>query len=232
MIQNTPEAELMAEKMNMQIAAWCHFYWKEINPGAKRFYRKLSDRAFSQVLLHEIMECSWDSSTKSVTSPRTQSKMSAIAKFEQLNWVKSLSQDKASSSNKKRHVDPNVAFSFQDDFAVGTIHGSNLAPTNSGVQPTLLETIVIGDEDDDISIFTSKTSADSGDPPPLAEEHGSNAAVGDRVASRSDQTPVSSPTANTTTAGANGDNPHASPAPMGPAGTGTPGRVDGGPVGK
>ena len=124
-----------------------------------------------------------------------------------------------------------MAFPFQDDFSVGTIHGSNLAPTNSGVQPASSETIVIGDEDDDISILTSKTSADSGDPLPSAEEHGSNAAVRDWVASGSNQTPVSSPTANTTTARVNGDNPHASPEPTGPAGTGTPGRVDRGPVG-
>ena len=27
-IPNTAEVELMAEKMNVQIAAWCHFYWK------------------------------------------------------------------------------------------------------------------------------------------------------------------------------------------------------------
>jgi hypothetical protein len=53
-IPNMAEAELLAERMNVQIAAWCHFYWKDSNPGAKRFYRKLSDRAFSQVLLHEI----------------------------------------------------------------------------------------------------------------------------------------------------------------------------------
>jgi hypothetical protein len=51
-IPNTAKAELMAERMNVQIAAWCHFYWKETNPGANRFYCKLLDRAFSQVLLH------------------------------------------------------------------------------------------------------------------------------------------------------------------------------------
>jgi hypothetical protein len=56
-IPNTAEAELLAEKMNVQIAAWCHFYWKDLNPGAKKFYRKLLDRAFSQVLLHEICDC-------------------------------------------------------------------------------------------------------------------------------------------------------------------------------
>jgi hypothetical protein len=26
-IPNTLNAELMAERMNFQIAAWCHFYW-------------------------------------------------------------------------------------------------------------------------------------------------------------------------------------------------------------
>ncbi len=36
-IPNTVKAELMAEKMNVQIAAWCHFYWKESDPGAERF---------------------------------------------------------------------------------------------------------------------------------------------------------------------------------------------------
>jgi hypothetical protein len=81
-IPNTAEAELLAEQINIQIAAWCQFYWKESNPGAKRFYRKLSDRAFSQVLLHKIGKCTWDSRTKAVTSPSAQSEMSAIAEFE------------------------------------------------------------------------------------------------------------------------------------------------------
>ncbi len=73
----------MAERMNVQIAAWCHFYWKDTHPGAKQIYYKLSDRAFSQVLLHEIREFTWDSSLKAVTSPSAQSEMSAIAEFEQ-----------------------------------------------------------------------------------------------------------------------------------------------------
>jgi hypothetical protein len=82
-IPNTVEAELLAERMNVQIAAWCHIYWKDLNPGAKRFYRKLSDRAFSQVLLHEIGDCTWDSKLMAVTSPSTQSEMSAVAEFKQ-----------------------------------------------------------------------------------------------------------------------------------------------------
>ena len=68
-IPNTVEVELMAEQMNVQIAAWCYFYWKDTNPGAEKFYRKLSDRAFSQVLLHEIGNCTWDPTLKALTSP-------------------------------------------------------------------------------------------------------------------------------------------------------------------
>ncbi len=37
-IPNTPEAKLMAKRMNVQIAAWCHFYWKSTNPGGEQFY--------------------------------------------------------------------------------------------------------------------------------------------------------------------------------------------------
>ncbi len=63
-IPNTPKDELMAKRMNIQIAAWCYFYWKETNPGADRFYWKLSNRAFNQVLLHEIKECTWNPASK------------------------------------------------------------------------------------------------------------------------------------------------------------------------
>ncbi len=37
-IPNTPMAELMAQRMNVQIPVWCYLYWKEKNPGAERFY--------------------------------------------------------------------------------------------------------------------------------------------------------------------------------------------------
>jgi hypothetical protein len=92
-IPNTPKAETMAEQMNVQIAAWCHYYWKETNPGAEQFYQKLSDRAFNQVLCHKISECTWDAKLKVVTSPRAQTKMTAIAEFKQQDWVKQLAQD-------------------------------------------------------------------------------------------------------------------------------------------
>jgi hypothetical protein len=112
-IPNTPEADTMAEQMNVQIAAWCHFDWKETNPGAEQFYCKLSDRAFNQVLQHEISACMWDSKCKAVTSPRAQTKMTAIAEFKQQDWVQQLMQVDAIQGTTKQHVDLNVAFPVQ-----------------------------------------------------------------------------------------------------------------------
>ena len=118
-IPNTSKAETMAEKMKVQIAAWCHFYWQDTNPGAERFYRKLSDRAFDQVLRHEISACTWDSATKVVTSSRAQTEMAAIAEFEQQDWVQQLAGGvKATNGTAKQHVDPNVAFPFNNDFSL------------------------------------------------------------------------------------------------------------------
>jgi hypothetical protein len=36
-IPNTAEAETMAERMKVKIAAWCHLYWQDTNPGAGKF---------------------------------------------------------------------------------------------------------------------------------------------------------------------------------------------------
>jgi hypothetical protein len=56
--------------------------------------------------------------------------MSAIEEFKQQDWVKLLSQDDCAQQPKRTHVDPNVAFPFQDDFSVGTIHGANAKTAN------------------------------------------------------------------------------------------------------
>ena len=94
-ILNTPDAKTMAEKMKVQIAAWCHFYWRDTNPGMEKFYCKLSNRAFNQVLRHEISACTWDSAAKVFTSPRAQAQteMAAIAEFEQQDWVQQLKEE-------------------------------------------------------------------------------------------------------------------------------------------
>jgi hypothetical protein len=77
-----PEAELMVEQINVQVMPWSHYYWKTTNPGGERFYRKLLDRAFSQVLLHEISECVWSAKEMSATSPNAQLDLSAVMVFE------------------------------------------------------------------------------------------------------------------------------------------------------
>ncbi len=91
----------------------------------RSLYCKLLDSAFDQVLLHDIGQCTWDSRHKAVTSPSTQSEMSAIAEFKHQDWVKLLLQDGNTQQPTKVHIDPNVAFPFQDDFSVGTIQGAN-----------------------------------------------------------------------------------------------------------
>ncbi len=154
-IPNTPKAKLMAKRMNVQIAAWCFFYWKETNPGVDRFYRKLSDRAFNQVLLIEIKECTWDPSLKAVTSPRAQTEMVAITDFEQQDWVKQLTQEENPRRPPKKHVNPNVAFPFQDNFLVRTIHGTTIKATT----PSTLDIVEIQDNEDNISVLMTKTAS-------------------------------------------------------------------------
>ncbi len=137
----------------------CHFYWLDTNPRAEKFYRKLSDRAFNQVLHHEISACKWNSVTKVITSPRAQTEMAAIAEFEQQDWVQQLTGGgKATNGAAKQHVNPNVVFPFDDDFSIGTIHGVNAAK-----QPTPMasEVVEIQDDKDNVSVLMTKTGADT-----------------------------------------------------------------------
>ncbi len=208
-IPNMPEAELMAERINVLVMASCHFYWKATNPDGERFYKKLLDRAFSQVLLHIISECVWNAEEMYVTSPNEQSELSAVMEFENQDWVKNIAQ--ADQTNvKKKHVNPNTVFPFQDDFLVGTIHGKNAAAQSKDqVESTgtkdATEVIKITKNNNDISRLTSKTQDEL-----LAllvqERHKSKSAVGNRVASSS-KPPISGLTANATPTGATGTAP-------------------------
>jgi hypothetical protein len=219
----------MAEKMNVQIAAWCHFYWKSTNPGGERFYRKLSNRAFNQVM-HEISECEWDDKTRMVTSPTLRSKLSAVIEFENQDWVKNLTQA-GNSTPKKNFVNPNAAFPFQEDFSVGTIHGSNISkPPSKDKNEEEAEVIETEDNDDDVSILTTKTQ-DELLALLLQERRKSKSAIGRRAASGTD-TLVSGPTADATPAGETGTAPVAAEGSQTSNSTGNEGRVDGGPVGE
>ena len=103
-----------------------------------------------------------------------------------------------------------MAFPFQDDFSVGTIHGANAKATI----PSTLAIVEIQDNKEDINVLTTKT----------ASKAQSEVVVGSRVASNSN--PVSGPTANSTPPGATGDGSD-DPASAGPGG-----RAKGGPIGK
>jgi hypothetical protein len=175
-IPNTPEAELKAEKINQQVAAWCLNYWTESNPGGAAFYRRLANRTFSQVLLHEVHDCSWDSANQTMTSPRGQSEAADVAEFKNQDWVKDILN--GDSSGKKRsmkaYANPNVAFPFEDNFSVRTIHGMNTPqppvvppankttpissrPTETSNNQTATIEILDNDAEDNVSVLKTKT---------------------------------------------------------------------------
>jgi hypothetical protein len=142
-ISNIPEVELKAEKINQQVAAWCLNYWTKSNPGGAAFYQKLANRAFNQVLLHEVSKCTWDLASQMVTSPNAQPNIAAIAEFESQDWIQDILKTNSAGQqdNKKAYVNPNITFPFQDDFSVGTIHGANgtrspVAPPSEKTAPT------------------------------------------------------------------------------------------------
>ncbi len=214
--------------MNVQIAAWCHFYWKSTNPGGERLYKKLSDRAFNQVMLHEIGKCEWDGKTMTVTLPTLRSELLEIIKFENQDWVKNLAQ--ANSSPPKKHFfNPNAAFPFQDDFSIGTKHGTNAKAPSREQGADESDVIKIIDDGDDVSVLTTKTQ-DKLLALLLPERQKRKSTISHRAASETNPL-VSGPTANTTPAGTTGTAPVAAVGSQIPTGTSSESRIDGGLVG-
>jgi hypothetical protein len=163
-----------------------------------------------------------------VTSPTSRSELLEVIKFENQDWVKNLAQ--ADSSPPKKHfVNPNAAFPFQDDFSVGTIHGTNAkAPLREqGMDKS--DVIKIVDVNDDISVLTTKTQ-DKLLALLLQERQKRKSTIGHRAASGTDPL-VSGPTANTTPAGTTGTAPVAAVGLQIPTGASNEGRVNGGLVG-
>jgi hypothetical protein len=112
----------------------------------------------------------------------------------------------------RQHVNPNVAFPFEDNFSIGTIHGANANAKQSS--PTANEVVEIQDNEDKVSILTTKTIADNQ----------SKVVVGSRVASGFNSV-VSLTAKSTQTKTASGGSTD-------PASAGLAGRVARGPVGK
>ncbi len=94
----------------------------------------MAGKAFCQVLLHEVNDCSWDLATQTVTSPHAQSEMAVVADFENQDWVRDIIQATSNPSKEKANVDPNIAFPFEDDFLVGTIHDTNTRTKKSNTK--------------------------------------------------------------------------------------------------
>jgi hypothetical protein len=202
-IPNTPEAETKAERINHHVAAWCINYWKDTNPGGSSFFKKLASKAFCQVLLHEVSDCNWDLATQTVTLPHAQSEMTMMAEFKNQDWIQDIFQASSVPGAIKSYIDPNVAFTFQDNFLVGTLHGANTRPANSTNQQAAnakgddkgVIKILDNKDEDDVSILTTKTQDELVALLVQARKQICSATIGSQVASGSDIPPRSGPAA-------------------------------------
>jgi hypothetical protein len=119
--------------------------------------------------------------------------MAAVAEFKNQDWVQDILQASSNSTKEKAYVDPNVAFPFQDNFLVGTIHGANAKNNKSTPQQAagddddnegVIE-ILDNEEDNDVSILTSKTQDELVALLVQARKQLSSTSIGSRVASSS-----------------------------------------------
>ncbi len=153
--------------------------------------------------------------------------MSAVYKFESLDWVKDIVHAKHNPT--KKHVDPTAAFNFEEDFSVGTIHGKNNAIHAATTGKGATMAIELSDNNN-VSILMSKTQ-DNTDALVKQEQRRSMRSAGDRVATGSRPSAIG-PTANATPAEATGLGPVAAEGSQIPLHTGTDGSTVGGPGGQ
>jgi hypothetical protein len=226
-ISNMAKAKNMAKQINVQVAAWCHYYWRETNKGGERFFKKLAERAFNAHLNHKVSECIWDAAAHVVTSPRSLSEMSAVYKVESLDWVKDIVH--AEHNPTKKHVDPTAVFNFKEDFSVGTIRGKNNAIHAATTGKGATTAIELSDNNN-VGILMSKMQDDT-DALVEQEQCRSTRSAGDRVATGSRPSAIG-PTADATPAGATGLGPVAAEGSQIPLHTGTNGSTVGGPGGQ
>jgi hypothetical protein len=180
-------------------------------------------------MLHKISECKWNEETMLVTLLNSQSELSAVIEFENQDWVKDLAQA-TNTIHKKNYINPNAAFPFQDNFSVGTIHGTNMKPPSKDKSAEEGNVIKIIEDYNNVSVLTSKTQ-DELLAILLQERQKSKLATGRRAFSGTNPI-VSGPTANATPARVTGTAPVTAEGLQIPPGTSNKGRVDGGLGGK
>jgi hypothetical protein len=129
--------------------------------------------------------------------------MAAVAEFESQDWVQDLLQATSNPAKEKMFVNPNMAFPFQNNFLVGTIHGANAGINRSTAQQAgggksnnkgAIE-ILDNEDNNDVSVLTSKTQDELVALLVQARRQLSSAPVGSRVASGSDTLPGIGPVA-------------------------------------
>ena len=187
-IPNTAEAEAKAEMIKRNVAAYYSFVWKD-EGLPDQFSKKLIERGMNARLVHCIGGCTWDSKEQVLTTQDDKTDADAIREFEAQDWVKALVNSGVSSTTttKKKHVDPNAAFPFSDDFSVGTIHANKAAAPRPDTHVThaadgtpilhLGKKEVIDVDDDDFSSDSVQTTKGTEAHPANANKRGNPTAV-------------------------------------------------------
>ncbi len=126
-----------------------------------------------------------------------------MAEFKNQDWVQCILQASSAPGMIKSYIDPNVAFPFQDDFLVGTIHGAKARSANSTNQQAAnakgnnegFIKILEDKDEDNVSVLTTKTQDELVALLVQARKQICSATVGSRVASGSNLPPGSNPAA-------------------------------------
>jgi hypothetical protein len=167
--------------------------------------------------------------------------MAAIAEFENQDWVQDILQTSSTATKAKAYVDPNIAFPFQDNFLLGTIHSTNAGNNESTQQQAASDNndtegvieILDNDDGNDMSVLTSKTQDELVALLVQARKQLSNASAGSRVASGSDLPPGSGSVAMPSPTNLGGqESTLANSAPSGTNGNGVGRNASSGPGGK
>jgi hypothetical protein len=167
--------------------------------------------------------------------------MAAVVEFENQDWVQDILQTTSTSDKGKTYANPNVAFPFQDNFSVGTIHGANTGANKStlhqaGGEQTKSEgaiEILDNKDNNNVSVLTLKIQVELVALLVQARKQLSNSTVGSRAASGSNILPVSGLVATQSQANVGGQEPTlATGVSSGTKGNNVEGNACNGPSGK
>ena len=116
--------------MNKQVAAFLFYFLKDASV-LEKFLHDLLTATCDPTLVKEIPNCTWDSTTQTLTTPREKKEDDDIDDLEAVTWYKGafdlrgLGKAVKPAANKA----PEALFDLDAERSVNTIHNRHLTPT-------------------------------------------------------------------------------------------------------